>query len=100
MPTLFPIHLVLSKFSSLNVTGRVPRKPREFVGSGGFGDIYRGDLRPACIDAAAENEDGENTGPLVVAIKSIRASLMNDNTFEKVCPWVTLCQIIAPDYAS
>lgn len=84
MTTIFPTHLILSRFTTLNVTGRVPRKPREFVGSGGFGDIYKGNL--ACLPAVSTsgNGGGYDDEVRVVAIKSIRASLMNDNTFEKV----------------
>lgn len=82
MTTIFPLNLVLSRFSALNVTGRVPRKPRDFVGSGGFGDIYKGELDNTAAANGSESRGEEN---LVVAIKSVRASLMNDDTFEKVC---------------
>lgn len=78
------LEFVLTDFYALNVTGRVPREPRVVVGHGGFSDIFKGSLvyHPATPATGDKEEDGEELQ--VVAIKSIRASLKNDKTFEKV----------------
>lgn len=74
MTTNYKTHFALAKYPELNVTGRVPRKPREFVGSGGFGDIYKGTL--ACICTAADGVEDGNDGELrAVAMKFIRQAL-------------------------
>ena len=94
MATHSPLDLVLSRLSYLNVSGCVPNKPREIIGIGGFGDIYKGYLtriRPAVI---VGNADRDNDKPFEVAIKSIRAGLK----FEKVCPCAVYCLVTNPDF--
>lgn len=61
----------LSRNPGLNVTGRVPRSSRTVIGCGGFSDVYKAILE----------EDGQ---ALLVALKTIRASLKTQSSFEDV----------------
>lgn len=76
-----PLNYALLNFSTLNLTGRVSRQPREPVHIGGFGDTYKGYLA-----RTVENEDLYDDGPpVVVVIKSLRTCFCNDVSIEKVC---------------
>lgn len=70
--------IFLEALSDLDLTGRVPRQPRIYVGRGGAGEIFKGELVPE-----ETLNDGARAEAQVVAIKSIRAKLKEGN-FEKV----------------
>lgn len=78
---------ILSRFPALNLTDRVPWKPRDFMGGGDFSDVYKGHLTSLPAAATDGNEElGRDNKPLVVAIKNFRSFLKDDIIFEKVRP--------------
>lgn len=74
--------------ADLNLSMRVPKEPweREFVGYGGYSDVFKGTLLSHRLhgESCSDFEQSEKRTGTSVAIKTLRTFLTDDAEFHKV----------------